>query len=71
MVLFMDLEKVLLATSSLRVLRLIGGIDNADQRDVIANQNHKNHFRQCIVSNSKGNGRLGALQLCWLVHVEI
>lgn len=65
--LFIDLEKILLASSNLRVLRLMAGIDNADSRDVISNRDHKNSFETFIVVSQRKYGHIGSRQLCWLV----
>ncbi|KAK9898336.1 hypothetical protein P389DRAFT_32369 [Cystobasidium minutum MCA 4210] len=71
MILFLHLEDLLLNTSSLQSLRITGGIDNADGRDIMPAREHNNKFRHFLVLANRLYGRLERQQLCWLLRPAI
>lgn len=66
LIMFTDLEKIMLGLRSLQNLHLAGGIENADRLDEVNTRDHQAALKSVRIDNVYGNC-LGSMQFNWLV----
>lgn len=70
MIIYADLQSLLLEIKTLRVITLLNGINSGDFQDEVAPRDHENKLESFeIFGRSRIHGDvLGRAQLCWLVN---